>query len=165
MPNTLMSVNTHFIEFLLLKVIEKFSSNASEDNQVKRAGAHHGPWLGTVLQRRNVIGMGTVLAARNAVWAHAKHVLVTNPFKSLDLMKVQCAYPLEKKKLIIFQPIIGLTRIRQVRALLNPDMKDLNIAFGLEEIRIEDKNVWLNTQLIKEGITITKDLLEEFFVC
>lgn len=80
-------------------------------------------------------------------------------------MKVQCAYPLEKKKLIIFQPIIGLTRIRQVRALLNPDMKDLNIAFGLEEIRIEDKNVWLNTQLIKEGITITKDLLEEFFVC
>ena len=80
-------------------------------------------------------------------------------------MKVQCAYPLEKKKLIIFQPINGLTRIRQVRALLNPDMKDLNIAFGLEEIRIEDKNVWLNTQLIKEGITITKDLLEEFFVC
>ena len=51
-------------------------------------------------------------------------------------MKVQCVYPLEKKKLIIFQPIIGVTRIRQVRVFLNPDMKDLNIDFGLGEIRI-----------------------------
>lgn len=42
-PNTLMSLDTHFFEFLLLKVIEKFLSNASEDNQVKQAGAHHGP--------------------------------------------------------------------------------------------------------------------------
>lgn len=98
MPNTLMSLNTHFFEFLLLKVIEKFPSNASEDNQVKQAGAHHGPWLGIAPQRSNVIGMGTALVARNAVWAHAKHVLVTNRFKWLDLMKVQCVYPLEKKK-------------------------------------------------------------------
>lgn len=43
---------------------------------------------------------------------------------------------LKKKKLIIFQPIIGVTRIRQVRVFLNPDMKDLNIDFGLGEIRI-----------------------------
>lgn len=41
-----------------------------------------------------------------------------------------------KKKLIIFQPIIGVTRIRQVCVFLNPDMKDLNIDFGLGEIRI-----------------------------